>query len=176
MPLQLKAVFGYTSKEVALILLMLALPSFGGLAVGYLGDKYGPRSLVVLGFASISPLLVSLRIMAQPKFDQVALLCVLLFLIGVCLNLILTSVFLDVTYLVDENAAKIQHGTQKPQKPLAQAYALMAIACASGSLCGPLLGVLNDVVDWSSLTLGAGLLCALTAIPSFLFLGATPKL
>ena len=176
LPLQIKIVFGYNSKEVALILLMLAIPSFAGLAIGYLGDKFGPRRLIFLGFASVSPLLASLRIIAQPNFDQVVLLCALLLMIGVCLNVILTPLFLDVTYLVDERAAKLQHCRMKPKKAYAEAYALMSIACACGSLCGPLLGGLVDYVGWSSWTLGAGLLCALTAFPSFLFLGGVPKL
>ena len=179
LPLKIKIVFGYSSKEVALILLMLAIPSFAGPVIGYLGDKFGPRRLVFLGFASMSPLLASLSTMSQPNFDRVVLLCALLLMIGVCLNVILTPLFLDVTYLVDERAASLQHCRMKPMKPkkaYAEAYALMSIACACGSLCGPLLGGLVDYVGWSSWTIGAGLLCALTSFPSFLFLGGLPKL
>lgn len=176
LPLQIKSILGYSSKEVALILLMLAIPTFGALVIGYLGDKFGPRRLVFLGFASISPLLVSLRTMAQPNFDQVVFLCALLLMIGVCFNVIMTPLFMDVTYLVDERAAKLQHCRTRPKKAYGQAYALMSIACACGSLCGPLLGGLVDYVGWSSWTLGAGLLCALTSVPSFLFLGDKPKL
>ncbi|KAL8791582.1 MAG: hypothetical protein Q9195_005846 [Heterodermia aff. obscurata] len=176
LPLQIKMVFGYNSKEVALILLMLAIPSFGGLAVGYLGDKFGPRRLVCLGFAGLAPLLVSLRIMGQPNFDQVILLCTLLFMIGGCLTLVITPLFMDVTYLVDERAARLQHCGTRPKKAYAQAYAMMSVACACGSLCGPLLGGLVDYLGWRSWTLGAGFLCALTSLPCILFLGGKPKL
>ena len=176
LPLQIKIVFGYNSKEVALVLLMLAIPSLGGPVAGYLGEKFGPRRLVVLGFAGMALLLVSLRIMAQPNFDQVALLCALLLMIGGCLTVIITPIFMDVTYLVDERAAKLEHCGLRPKKPYAQAYALMSIACACGFLCGPLLGGLVDYVGWSSWTFGAGLLSALTSVPCLLFLGGKPEL
>ena len=176
LPLQLKTILAYNSKEIALVLSMLVIPCFGGILFGHLGDKYGPRRLVVLAFVGVSPLLVSLRIMAQPNFDQAASLCILLLMIGTCLTVVLTSLFLEVKYLVDERVTGIYHYTEKPRKPYAEAYALMAMACATGSLCGPLLGGLNEYVEWSSLTLGAGLLCAVTAIPSFLFLGGSKKL
>lgn len=166
LPLQLKTLLGYNSKDVALVVMMLAIPSFGGPLVGYLGERYGPRSLIFLGFAGLSPLLVTLRIMAQPDFDQVELLCIMLFMIGVCLNVVLTPLFLEVTYLVDERAAVVGS-----RKVYTQAYALMGIACASGSSCGPLLGGLKDYVGWGSLTLGAGLICAFCAVVSFLVLG-----
>lgn len=166
LPLQLKTLLGYNSKDVALVVMMLAIPTFGGPLVGYLGERYGPRRLISLGFAGLSPLLVTLRIMAQPNFDQVKLLCVLLVMIGVCLNAVLTPLFLEVTNLVDERAAVV--GTRKAYT---QAYALMGIACASGSSCGPLLGGLRGYVGWRSLTLGAGLICAFCAIVSFLVLG-----
>ena len=176
LPLQMKTVFGFNSKDIALILLMLAIPSFGGLVIGHLGDKFGPRRLVSLGFAGISPLLVSLRIMAQPNFDRVTLLCVLLLMIGGCLILIITPLFMEVTYLMDDRAAKLQYCNTRPKKGYAQAYALMSMACACGTLCGPLLGGLVNYVGFSSWTLGAGLLCALTSFPSFIFLGGAPKL
>ncbi|KAI4221942.1 MAG: hypothetical protein LQ349_007724 [Xanthoria aureola] len=166
LPLQLKTLLGYNSKDVALVVMMLAIPTFGGPLVGYLGERYGPRRLISLGFAGLSPLLVTLRIMAQPNFDQVKLLCVLLVMIGVCLNVVLTPLFLEVTNLVDERAAVVGS-----RKVYTQAYALMGIACASGSSCGPLLGGLKDYVGWRSLTLGAGLICAFCAIVSFLVLG-----
>ncbi|KAI4284737.1 MAG: hypothetical protein L6R38_001193 [Xanthoria sp. 2 TBL-2021] len=171
LPLQLKTSLGYNSKDVALVLMMLAIPSFGGPLVGYIGDRYGPKRLVFLGFAGLSPLLVMLRIMAQPNFEQVNLLCVLLLMVGVCLNVVLTPLFLEVTYLVDERAAELQHRTMGPRRVHAQAYALMGVACASGSSCGPLLGGLKDYVGWTSLTLGAGLICAFCAILSCLVLG-----
>lgn len=171
LPLRIKIIFGYNSKEVALILLMLAIPLFGGPLVGHLADKYGPKRLVVFGFVSLLPLLVSLRIITQPGFEHLVLLRVLLLMIGTCFNAILTPLFLDVTYLVDERADKSSQCGLKPKKEYAQAYALMSVACASGCLCGPLLGGLEDYIGWSSLTLSAGLVCALCAIPSFLFLG-----
>lgn len=171
LPLQLKTLLGYNSKDVALVLMMLAMPSFGGPLVGYIGDRYGPRRLVFLGFAGLSPLLVMLRIMAQPNFEQVNLLCVLLLMVGVCLNVVLTPLFLEVTYLVDERAAELQHRTMGSRRVHAQAYALMGVACASGSSCGPLLGGLKDYVGWTSLTLGAGLMCGFCAILSCLVFG-----
>ncbi|KAL8880960.1 MAG: hypothetical protein Q9198_001736, partial [Flavoplaca austrocitrina] len=44
LPLQLKILFGYNSKEVALVLLMLVIPSFGGPLVGYIAGRYEKTS------------------------------------------------------------------------------------------------------------------------------------
>lgn len=98
------------------------------------------------------------------------LLCVLLFFIGLALNLILTPAFLDVTYLVDDMAAERAGGAGE-KKAYAKAYGLMGFAYACGSLVGPLLGGLERRVGWDALTLSVGGLCVLCVPPCFLYLG-----
>ncbi|KAL8898537.1 MAG: hypothetical protein Q9192_002030, partial [Flavoplaca navasiana] len=155
LPLQLKILFGYNSKEVALILLMLVIPSFGGPLVGYIAGRYGTRPMISVGFTGLSPLLMMLRVMGQADFEQVKLVRFLLLMIGVCLNAVLTPVFVEVSHLVEERASELQHCNVGCNKVYAQAYALLAIACACGSLCGPLLGGLREYVGWTCVTVGA---------------------
>ncbi|KAL9641037.1 MAG: hypothetical protein Q9204_000390 [Flavoplaca sp. TL-2023a] len=95
LPLQLKILLGYNSEEVALVLLMLVIPSFGGPLVGYIAGRYGPRPMISVGFAGLSPLLMLLRVTGQADFEQVKLLRFLLVMIGVCLNAVLTPVFVE---------------------------------------------------------------------------------
>ena len=170
LPLRIKTIFHYNSKGVALVFLVLSLPSFAAPLMGYFGDKLGARKLVSIGFAGLSPLLVLLRMVHYDGPEQVVLLCALLWLIGISLNMILTPLFSDVTYLVDDKAAE-QHGIFGQKKAYAQAYALMGVAYASGSLIGPLLGGLEKSIGWNNLTLGAGFLCMFCAVPSFFALG-----
>ncbi|KAI4279550.1 MAG: hypothetical protein LQ337_000135 [Flavoplaca oasis] len=170
LPLQLKILFGYNSKEVALVLLMLVIPSFGGPLVGYIAGRYGPRPMISVGFAGLSPLLMLLRVTGQAEFEQVKLVRCLLLMIGVCLNAVLTPVFVEVSHLVEERASKLQDCNVACNKVYAQAYALLAIACACGSLCGPLVGGLKEYVGWTCVTLGAGLICLFCAILSFVVL------
>ncbi|KAL8985448.1 MAG: hypothetical protein Q9205_000833 [Flavoplaca limonia] len=170
LPLQLKILFGYNSKEVALVLLMLVIPSFGGPLVGYIAGRYGTRPMISVGFAGLSPLLMLLRVTGQADFEQVKLVRFLLVMIGVCLNAVLTPVFVEASHLVEERARELQHCNVGCNKVYAQAYALLAIACACGSLCGPLLGGLREYVGWTCVTVGAGLTCLFCAILSFVVL------
>ena len=83
----------------------------------------------------------------------------------------MTPIFSDVTYLVKEKEA-VQPDVFGPKGAHAQAFALMGVAYAVGSLLGPLLGgFVLAKVGWNSLTFGAGILCALCIIPCFWALG-----
>ena len=170
LPVRIEAVFDYDAKEIALLFLVMSFPSVISPIIGHLGDRLGPKKMVTTAMLVLGVVLVALRIICHRSREQLALLCVLLFFIGLSLNLILTPIFLDVTYLVDNR------GADKPsdlgeKKEYAQAYALMGIAYACGNLIGSLLGGLASSVGWGALTLSAGLLCVLCAAPCFLFLG-----
>ena len=105
MPLRIKSIFPYSSKGVSLIFLTLSFPSFASPAIGKLSDKFGANISVSVGFLSLSPLLMLLGVVNHYDTGQVVLLCILLLLIGTCLNMVMTPIFSDVTYLVKEKEA-----------------------------------------------------------------------
>lgn len=175
LPLRIKSIFHYNSKNVALIFFILSIPCFAAPAIGHLSDKVGARIVVSIGFVTLSPLLILLRMVDHYDTAQVVLLCVLLLLIGAALNLILTPVFSDVIYLVDEKEAA-NAGIFGPKGAYAQAFALMGVAYASGSLVGPLLGgLVVERVGWNGVTLGTGVLSAICVVPSLCALGGRPR-
>ncbi|KAL9124882.1 MAG: hypothetical protein Q9217_005840 [Psora testacea] len=160
-PLYIKRIFHYNSKDIALVYLVLSIPSFGAPFVGAMSDRFGPKVMVSTGFVCLTPLLVLLRLVNQYSTGQVALLCTLLFAIGVALNLILTPVYSEAVYTVDEKEAT-HPGIFGPKGAYAQAFAQMNMAYATGSLVGPLVGgLLVERIGWHNLTLVTGICCAL---------------
>ena len=165
LPLRIKTMFHYNSMQVALVFLALSFGSFAGPATGRLSDKVGAKIAVCFGFGTAAPLLILLRLVDHDSKAMLALLCCLTLLLGVSLNMILTPSWSDASYTVDE----IMHnepGIFGTKGAYAQAFGLMNMAYATGSLVGPLLGgFLVENVGWNDLTLGTGIFCALCVVP-----------
>ncbi len=67
--------------------------------------------------------------------------------------------------MVDDWEAK-EPGVFGPRGAYAQAFALMTIAYATGSLVGPFVGgLLAEGIGWERLTLVGGVACGLCALP-----------
>ena len=127
--------------------------------------------MVCLGFVYAAPLLILLRLVDHDGKTEVALLCCLLLLLGIALNMILTPVWSEVTYLVDDKMAE-EPGIFGSKGAYAQAFGLMNVAYAVGSLVGPLMGgLLVETVGWNDLTLATGILCALCMLPCLYAIG-----
>ncbi|MCJ1451356.1 hypothetical protein MMC28_001692 [Mycoblastus sanguinarius] len=165
LPLRIKTLFQYNSMEVALVFLLLAFPAFAAPAIGYLSDRVGAKVVICLGFLFVAPLLVLLRLVDHYEISQVVILCILLFLTGVSLNMILTPAWSEAVYVVDGKEASTP-GIFGAKGAYAQAFGLMNVAYAGGSLAGPLLGgLLVERVGWNNLTLATGIVCALCTLP-----------
>ncbi len=165
LPLRIKTMFHYNSMQVALIFLALSFGSFAGPATGRLSDRVGAKITVCFGFGTAAPLLVLLRLVDHDSKAVVALLCSLTLLLGISLNMILTPSWSDASYTVDTIMSK-NPGIFGTKGAYAQAFGLMNMAYATGSLVGPLLGgFLIENVGWNDLTLGTGIFCALCVVP-----------
>ena len=139
LPLYIKTPFDYSSSNVGLVLLILSLPSLGAPIIGILSDRYGAKITVSLGFLLLAPLWIALRLVNQNSAAQVALLCVLLFAIGVALVMVQTPVFTEAKAVVDQ-AEEEEPGVFGENSAYAQAFGLMNMAYAVGTVVGPLLG------------------------------------
>lgn len=165
LPLRIKTMFHYNSMQVALIFLALSFGSFAGPATGRLSDRIGAKITVCFGFGTAAPLLILLRLIDHDSKAMVALLCSLTFLLGISLNMILTPSWSDASYTVAD-IMKNEPGIFGTRGAYAQAFGLMNMAYAIGSLVGPLLGgFLVENVGWNDLTLGTGIFCALCVVP-----------
>lgn len=162
LPLRIKLLFNYTSARVALIFLLLSLPSFAGPLIGHLSDTVGARIVMSLGFLLSGPLLLLLRFVDHDSSAQVAVLCVLLLGIGVALTMLSTPAFAEAAYVVADADA----GVWGQDGAYAQAFGLMSIAYAAGSLVGPFAGaLLMELVGWEGVTAGIGVVCLVCAGP-----------
>ena len=165
LPLRIKTMFHYNSMQVALIFLALSFGSFAGPATGRLSDRIGAKITVCFGFGTAAPLLILLRLVDHDSKAMVVLLCSLTLLLGISLNMILTPSWSDASYTVDDIMAN-KPGIFGTKGAYAQAFGLMNMAYAMGSLVGPLLGgFLVENVGWRDLTLGTGIFCALCVVP-----------
>ena len=165
LPLRIKTMFHYNSMQVALVFLALSFGSFAGPATGKLSDKVGAKIAVCFGFGTAAPLLILLRLVDHDSKAMLALLCSLTLLLGISLNMILTPSWSDASYTVDEIMTN-EPGIFGTKGAYAQAFGLMNMAYATGSLVGPLLGgFLVERGGWNDLTLETGIFCAICVVP-----------
>ncbi|KAL2038085.1 hypothetical protein N7G274_009032 [Stereocaulon virgatum] len=165
LPLRIKTIFGYNSMQVALVFLSLSFSTFVGPVVGHLSDRMGAKIMVCLGFVYAAPLIILLRLVDHDGESELILLCCLLFLLGIALNMVLTPVWSEVSYLIDDRVTE-EPGIFGSKGAYAQAFSLMNVAYASGSLIGPLTGsFLVEILGWNDVTLATGILCALCVLP-----------
>ena len=171
LPLHIKSVFHYNSAQVALIFLLLSVPTLAGPGIGYITDKVGAKLLMSVGLIVSFPLLTLLRLIDHYDTTQVILLCVVLFAIGIAVNLILTPAMSDVGLSITEISDK-KPGAFGAEGAYATAYGMMNMAFAMGALIGPLIGgVLMERIGWNWTTTGAGVLCAICVLPIMLCTG-----
>ena len=168
LPWYIKKTFSYNSAQIGLIFLVTSIPSFSAPLIGFLSDqKLGAKLMVTCGYLFLCPLWIALQFVDHKDNAQVALLCILLFAIGVALNMILTPVYTEAKEVVDEAEQK-DPGVFGKQGAYAQAFGLMNMAYAAGSMAGPLIGgLLVDRIGWGGSTITTGLLCVICAVPSF---------
>ncbi|TKA76737.1 hypothetical protein B0A49_02707 [Cryomyces minteri] len=171
LPLFVRATFGWTSTGAGLIFLPIVLPSFLGPLVGWLSDRYGPRWLATAGFVFSAPFLVLLRLVRHDSLGQKALLCALLFLVGVGLDLVMAPLMAEITYVVEAKEKK-RPGLFGPAGAYAQAYGLFNVAFAGGCLVGPLwAGMVNERAGWGTMAWSLALLSLVSAVPTVIWTG-----
>ena len=92
----------------------------------------------------------------------------LLLSLGTSLGLILTPVWAEATYVVDE---LVERGEAR-KGGYATAFGLMNVAYAVGSLVGPLIGGLGtERWGWERLVTGAGMACLVGLLPVVVWMG-----
>lgn len=132
-----------------------------------------------------------LRFVAANTIEHKILLCVLLALIGLLLSFVLTPLMADIAHVVIEmdtknlacrsvgNASAEAEGRNVISSrtgAFAQVYGLYNIAVAAGCLIGPFWGgIILDSAGWQTLCWTMGLLCGISAVPVFCFVGETRK-
>ncbi|RVD86768.1 uncharacterized protein DFL_005027 [Arthrobotrys flagrans] len=171
LPLRVKYVFHFNSTAAGLIFLAIIIPTLVAPLAGKISDKYGPRWLVVTAFFVCLPLFILLRLPQRPEAGHIALLCVLLFCIGLVISASMPGAMSEISISVVE-FEKESPGIFGDKGAFAQAYALFNIAWSLGSVVGPLLGgFLNKAIGWNDMVLLFGVLCLLTSFVTVWYTG-----
>ena len=84
LPLFVKRTFSYTSTGAGLVFLAITIPSTLGTAIGALSDRYGTRTVSLLGFTLTTPSLALMGLVTDDSAGHQAALIILLVAIGPC--------------------------------------------------------------------------------------------
>lgn len=172
-PLYVREIFDWNSVGAGLIFLPLLVPAALNPLVGRLVDRHGPRWFATAAFLGAAPLLALLRLVYYNSLDQKVLLCVLLVLLGVCVGLMSGPLMAEITWIVDEKEAKNPEMFGS-KGGYAQAFGLLNMAYAVGSLAGPLWGgMIKQHAGWGTMTWTLALLSGVTAIPIAIWCGGS---
>jgi MFS family permease len=171
--IHVQRVFGWTSTGAGLLFIPLVVPSFLSPLAGWLADKHGARLPATIGFVFAAPLFICLRFVTHDTMSQKVLLCALLALIGAALAISMPPLLAEITYLLTAKEKK-HPGIFGPKGATAQVFALYNLAFAGGCIVGPLwAGLVVDKAGWGTMSWSIGLLSALTAIPTFIWVGGS---
>ena len=170
-PLRVKNLWGWDSTGAGLIFLAIIIPSFTAPIIGRYSDRHGPRWFTVLGFVLGCPVLTLLRFVDHNSLRQKVLLCALLVLLGIVLNMALTPLMAEITYVVAAKEKK-NPGLYGEKGAYAQAYGLFNTAFAAGTLIGPIWGgFVLQKAGWATMTWTLGLLSVVSALPAVIWTG-----
>ncbi|KAH7138537.1 MFS transporter-like protein [Dendryphion nanum] len=168
-------IFGWSATGASLLFLPLVIPTFLAPVFGWLSDRIGGRYPAALGFLLATPPLVCLRFVDENTRKDKVLLCALLALTGLTLSLTFPAMMAEISRVaVAKEETILKRGGKGfgPGGAYAQAYALFNVAFAAGCMVGPLLaGFVVEKDGWGVMAGVLGGLSAVTAIPTFLWLG-----
>ncbi|CUM68122.1 uncharacterized protein PRCAT00005839001 [Priceomyces carsonii] len=169
--LHLNEIFHFTSMGASLMTLPLAVSSFIEPFVGKMSDKMGPKFLVTLGFVSLIPFLIILRVPNHDSVNQIAMFAAFVALNGAAFSLIFSPIMGELCKIVSVVEAQ-NPGRFGPGKGMGQVYGLFNFSFSLGALIGPFhAGGVYLKVGWNTTVLSLGIMSAISSIPTFLFTG-----
>ncbi|KAJ5165300.1 uncharacterized protein N7500_007130 [Penicillium coprophilum] len=132
---------------------------------GLLSDRLGSRVIAFASFATLAPSLICLRFVEENSPFQIALLCVILGLVGICIDLSEPALIVEMQRVLDDMEAA-DPGVLGGRGAVAQAFSLENMAHFGGLALGPMVGGFVEFkYGWKVMTLALGILSAVTAIP-----------
>lgn len=164
--------YGFSSLRSGLMFLPIGITNliFGPL-LGWSVDKLGSKKMAVLVYLYLAPVLVLFRIVSPGSSVQVAVYAILLGLAGIGVagmgapSVVEASIVVQNYYQANPDYFG-QHG------PYAQLYSLSYLFYSLGLTVGPeLAGRLRQAIGYGNMNAVLAVICALTALVSFLFLG-----
>jgi MFS family permease len=171
LPIHVSETFSWTSTAAGLAFLPITLTAFLSPIVGWGVDRIGPRWFAAIGFAGLAVFEAIMGLVVKNSMGQKVLLCALLGLIGICFDLIITPLMVEITSVIEEKETQ-QPGIFGARGATAQAYGLFNTAWAMGSLIGPIwAGFVNERSGWQIMTASLAVLSMVSVIPATIWTG-----
>ena len=169
--------YDFDSLKAGFLFIALIVPYLIlGPIVGWTVDRYGPKPASVLGYGYLFPVLIILRLVRRGGTSRIIQYCILLALCGLGLGAIGSSALVESSYVV-QRYHKLNPNFFGAQGPYAQLYGLNSMIFSAGLTLGPLVsGSLKDRIGYGNMNLVVAVLCLITAIISFIYVGGKPRL
>ena len=173
-PTEAQELFNFDSLSAGLLFIALVLPYLIlGPVAGWAVDRYGPKPAAVIGFGYLVPVLILLRLVRAGGKSQIIIYSALLALCGLGMGVIGSPSIVEASYVVGmydkTNPDIFGNG------PYAQLYGINSMVFSAGLTVGPLVsGSLKDSLGYGNMNLVVAILCLVTAILSFVFVGGKP--
>lgn len=174
-PTEAQELFNFDSLSAGLLFIALVLPYLVlGPVAGWAVDRYGPKPAAVIGFGYLVPVLILLRLVRSGGKSQIIVYCALLTLCGLGMGVIGSPSIVEASYVVgmyDKSNPDIFGANG----PYAQLYGINSMVFSAGLTAGPLIsGLLKDSIGYGNMNLVVAVLCLVTAILSFVYVGGKP--
>ncbi|KAI0845917.1 MFS general substrate transporter [Daldinia vernicosa] len=178
-PTQAQSLFGFTALHAGLLFVALYVPYLiSGPLAGWAVDRYGTKLAAIVGFGSLVPSLILLRLPSEDLLSgtsNVIVYCAMLALNGVGLGIIGSPGVVEASDVV-EKFDKANPGFFGDNGPYAQLYGFNSLFFCTGLTVGPVAaGALRDGIGYGNMTLVFGLISAFTAVLSFFIIGGGPR-
>ncbi|KAJ5795021.1 hypothetical protein N7457_001620 [Penicillium paradoxum] len=133
---------------------------------GFLSDRVGSRIITFTSFAILAPSLIFLRFVEHNSPSHIALLCVILVIVGMCIDLSEPALLVEMQRVLNDMEAEDPEVFGR-RGAVAQAFSLENMAHFGGLALGPMVGGFVEFkYGWKVMTLGLGVLSAVTALPT----------
>jgi MFS family permease len=164
LPVFIKDVFDFDSSQVAIVFLCLVLPLMFSPVFGSLTEKVGIKLVTMTGFGIAVPTLYLLRYVKRDTTDDLVILVVLLFILGISCALGMPALNLEIIHVVEE-IEEANRGIFGPHGAIAQAYGISTAAQGIGMTIGPVgAGFLRTYYGWTTMTTVLAFLSVLALI------------
>ncbi|KAG0155851.1 hypothetical protein PDIDSM_3024 [Penicillium digitatum] len=132
---------------------------------GFLSDRFGTKVITFASFAILAPSLICLRFVEENSPSHIGLLCVILGIVGMCIDLSEPALIVEMQRVLDDMESA-DPGVFGGRGAVAQAFSLENMAHFGGLALGPMVGGFGEFRSgWNNITLGLGVLSAVTAVP-----------
>ncbi|KAI0871743.1 major facilitator superfamily domain-containing protein [Hypoxylon argillaceum] len=139
-PLHARQIFGFDSLDAGLLFLPIACTRVvAGPLGGWMVDKTSPRTVAVIGYTYLIPILASLRfVKSEPREAEIGLYCALLALAGIGSAIVSVPSFVESDSVVDRYH-QANPGLFGDRAPSGALFGIYLAAFGAGSAIGPVV-------------------------------------